>query len=184
MKTFPRWKAPHIASHYFKRIKSSVFKLPFLFIFYFVVSCANGQTTDGGNQSLVLSLSDRIDLITLSGSNPTFSFAATTDYANGINALNASSFQVRSNRAWNLSVKANAATFTGPTGNSMPSSILQVRKNGAGSYLSLSTTDQNIVTSGAQGANNIVNVDYNASPGFSYDGGTYSLVVIFTATQQ
>lgn len=184
MKAFPSCEA-HAADVFMLRRTRRCFQRTLLvFVLCLILSAGYGQTAVKGNQSLVLSLSDRIDLITLSGSNPTFSFAATTDYANGINALNASSFQVRSNRGWNLSVKASAATFAGPTGNSMPSSILHVRKNGTPSYLNLSTVDQNIVTGGAQGANNIINIDYNANPGFSYDGGTYSLVVVYTATQQ
>ncbi|MDB5230019.1 MAG: hypothetical protein JWN76_824 [Chitinophagaceae bacterium] len=165
-------------------LKNCFIKYSFLLAFCFIAFKTKAQLTDGGSQVLILALGDRIDLTTLSGSNPTFSFAGISDYTNGINAQNASSFQVRSNRPWNLTVKAGAASFSGPAGTTMPSNVLQVRKNGSASYLTLSTVDQNLVTNGTQGASNIVNIDYNANPGFSYNGGAYSLVVIFTATQQ
>jgi hypothetical protein len=64
----------------------------------------------------------------------------------------------------------------------MPSSVLGVRLNGGSSYGALSTTSQ-ALTSGARGVSSF-SVDYNANPGFSYDAGTYTLSVVYTATQQ
>ncbi|MDB5232792.1 MAG: hypothetical protein JWN76_3597 [Chitinophagaceae bacterium] len=152
--------------------------------FILVAAFANAQSQSAtNNQTVTLSLADKIDITNVTGNNPTLTFASTADYASGIALTNASSFQVRSNKPWNLTVKANAANFSGPVGNTMPSSALQVKKNGAGSFVGLSTTDQTLVSGGTRGVNTVA-VDYNANPGFNYDGGSYTLVVVYTATQQ
>lgn len=114
----------------------------------------------------------------------TLTFDAADDYANGIANTTASTFQVKSNRPWAVTVKAAAANFTGPATPSpaMPSAVLGVRLSTATAYSALSTTAV-ALTSGLRGDNNF-SVDYKATPGFVYDAGTYTLSVVYTATQQ
>lgn len=143
-------------------------------------------TTASAAQTVTLNLQNQIDIAVVPGSatGTSFTFAATSDYASGLTNSNASSFQVRSNKAWAVSVASAAASFNGPTGNTMPSTALGVKLNGgsASSFTQLGTTAQ-AFTSGARGTNTF-SVDYNANPGFAYDAGTYTLSVVYTATQQ
>ncbi|MBE7172636.1 MAG: hypothetical protein INR73_18800, partial [Williamsia sp.] len=113
-----------------------------------------------------------------------FLFDDVAKYGSGLTNTNASTLQVKSNRPWAVTVKAAAATFSGPAApaTQMPSTVLGVRLNGGSSFSSLSTTTASL-TSGARGTSSF-NIDYNANPGYSYDAGTYSLSVVYTATQQ
>jgi hypothetical protein len=147
-------------------------------------SYTNAQTTGTSNQTVSLTLKNAISLNITSATGTTLTFDVSDDYLNGIANANASTFQVKSNRPWAITVKAAAANFSGPAAPSatMPSSVLGVRLNGGSTYTSLSTTAASF-TSGARGDNSF-SVDYKATPGFAYDAGTYTLSVVYTATQQ
>jgi hypothetical protein len=64
----------------------------------------------------------------------------------------------------------------------MPASVLGVRLTGPTAFVPLGTTAA-AFTSGAKGSSTFT-VDYNATPGFIYDAGTYNMSVVYTATQQ
>lgn len=147
-------------------------------------SFANAQTSGTSNQTVSLTLKNAISLNITSATGTTLTFDVSDDYLNGIANSNASTFQVKSNRPWAVTVKAAAANFSGPAGPSatMPASVLGVRLNGGSTYTPLSTNAASF-TSGARGDNNF-SVDYKATPGFAYDAGTYTLSVVYTATQQ
>lgn len=136
------------------------------------------------SQTVTLTLQNQIDIAFTAATGTNFTFANTTDYQNGLSNLNASSLQVKSNRPWAVTVGSASANFSGPSAPSpaMPSTVLGVRLNGGSSYGALSTSSQ-ALTSGARGVSSF-SVDYNANPGFSYDAGTYTLSVVYTATQQ
>ncbi len=51
-------------------------------------------------------------------------------------------------------------------------------------YSTLTSTDQNLISNGTYGANQLFSVQYQATPGFTYPAGTYTTNVIYTATQQ
>lgn len=145
---------------------------------------ATAQSTSTVSQTVTLTLQNAITLSITAATGTGFTFATTSDYQNGQTNANASSFQVKSNRPWAATVAAAAANFSGPASPAptMPSSILGVRLNGGSTYTALSTTAASL-TSGARGTGTF-SVDYNANPGFSYDAGTYTLAVVYTATQQ
>jgi hypothetical protein len=147
-------------------------------------SYLHAQTTGTSNQTVNLTLLNAISLNITSATGTTLSFNASDDYLNGIANNNASTFQVKSNRPWAVTVKAAAANFSGPAAPAatMPASVLGVRLNGGTTYTTLSTTAA-AFTSGARGDNSY-SVDYKATPGFAYDAGTYTLSVVYTATQQ
>jgi len=50
-------------------------------------------------------------------------------------------------------------------------------------YGSISTSPVNIITGGLAGGNQTFNVEFQATPGFNYPGGVYTVNIIFTATQ-
>lgn len=147
-------------------------------------SAAHAQSTATASQSVSLTLQNAIDISITSATGTSFLFDDVTKYGAGLTNANASTFQVKSNRPWAVTVKAAAATFSGPASpaTQMPSTVLGVKLNGGSSFSALSTTAASL-TSGARGTNTF-NVDYNATPGYAYDAGTYTLSVVYTATQQ
>lgn len=148
-------------------------------------SFVNAQTTTGtSNQTVSLTLKNAISINITAATGTTLTFDASDDYLNGIANTTASTFQIKSNRPWAVTVKANAANFTGPAAPAatMPASVLGVRLTGGSTYTTVSTTAASL-TSGARGDQNF-SVDYKATPGFAYDAGTYTLALVYTATQQ
>ena len=145
---------------------------------------ANAQSSATASQTVTLTLQNSIDIAITAATGTGFTFANTSDYQNGLTNASASSLQVKSNRPWAVTVATATANFSGPASPSpaMPSSVLGVRLNGGSSYSALSTTSASL-TSGSRGTGSF-SVDYNANPGFSYDAGSYTISVVYTATQQ
>lgn len=145
---------------------------------------ANAQSSAQTSQTVTLNLQNSIDIAFTAATGTNFTFTNTSDYQNGLTNLNASVLQVKSNRPWAVTVASASDNFSGPAAPSpvLPSSVLGVRLNGGSSFGALSTSAQ-ALTSGARGISSF-NVDYNANPGFDYDAGTYTLSVVYTATQQ
>ena len=153
-------------------------------VLFAAFSAANAQSTSAASQTVTLNLQNAINISVSSATGTSFTFDEVSEYQNGMTNTNASTLQVKSNRPWAVTVKAAAATFTGPAApaTQMPSTVLGVRLNGGSTFSNLSTTAA-ALTSGSRGSSSF-NIDYNANPGFSYDAGTYSLSVVYTATQQ
>ena len=141
-------------------------------------SAANAQLT--ANQAVSLTLVNSIS-ITLSAATSSFSFANTADFESGLTNNAAAMATVKSNRPWTVTVKAATANFTGAVVTPMPASVLGVRLAG-GSFAPLTLAGATFTT-GAKGSSNFT-VDYSATPGFIYDAGSYTLSVVYTATQQ
>ena len=153
-------------------------------VFFAAFSAANAQSTSTASQTVTLNLQNAINISISSATGTSFLFDEVTEYQNGLTNTNASTLQVKSNRPWAVTVKAAAATFSGPAlpATQMPSTVLGVRLNGGSTFSSLSTTTA-ALTSGSRGSSQF-SIDYNANPGFNYDAGTYNLSVVYTATQQ
>ena len=163
---------------------------------------ANAQNaTDGASQTTNLDLSNAIEIKFYSntyGGTQTLSFNNVNDYANG----KETGYQIliiRSNKDYNVTVKANAANFSysGTTSPApvMPISALNVSNyyNGTGgtvsstfnnTYAPMSAVDQNLITDGKKGSFQYFFTRYKATPGFAYPAGTYTAEIIYTATQQ
>ena len=170
-----------------------------------LASAAKAQTNASGSaqQTVQLALSNALEITFTSNSSATgatvsLPFTTANDYANGVES-SAQQLKVRSNKNFNVSVKANAATFTvtnsgNTTTSTMPASVLDVKvsANGTGgaiagtyaNYTDLSTTATNMITNGTYGGNQTFSVMYKAQPGFAYAAGTYNMDVVYTATQQ
>jgi len=143
-------------------------------------SAINAQTV---SQNVNLTLTNALTISITAATGTAFTFDDVNKYQSGLTNNTASSFEVKSNRPWNVTVKAATANFSGPVApaTQMPSTVLGVRLT-TGSTFSALTTAAAALHSGARGSNSF-SIDYNATPGFNYDAGTYSLSVVYTATQ-
>ena len=161
---------------------------------------AQAQTA---TQTVSLSLTDFIEMDftatgTATGPTVTMNFATVTDYANGVTS-SAQQLKVLSTRHFNVTVKTSSTNFsyTGtatPTPTMPVSGILNamVTANATGgtiaapftAFSTLTSSNQNLITNGSNGGNQTFSVQYKATPGFAYPGGTYATTVVYTATQQ
>ena len=165
---------------------------------------AKAQVNSAGQQTVNLSLTDAIELTftgsgTATGASVTLPFTTVNDYANGVTSA-AQQLKVRSNKNFTVAVKSNAANFT-YTGSTTPAPAMpvsgvlgvMVSANGTGgtiaspfsasTYSTLTATNQSLITNGTRGGNQTFSVQYQATPGFSYPAGNYSVDVVYTATQ-
>lgn len=145
----------------------------------------NAQTTTAtATQTVTLILKNSISIDITSATGTNFVFDAADDYQNGEINTNATTLTVKSNRAWAVTVNTTTANFNGPAAPAakMPSTVLGARLNGGSTFTSLSTSAA-AFTSGPRG-NGSFSVDYKANPGYIYDAGTYTISVVYTATQQ
>lgn len=156
-----------------------------------IATAGFSQASDEFSHTVTLTLTDvfEIEKTTASADDLTFSFSDGDAYENGVENTSAAELQVRSNKDWQVNVKADAASFTNATTAntaSMPASVLSVKENSATAYLTLSTTDQQIHTgsAGGFGTANTFSVDYKADPGFSYPADTYTIDVVYTVSAQ
>ena len=155
-------------------------------------------------QTVNLNLSNAIELTftgsgSATGAAVNLAFNTVNDYANGVTSAN-QELRVRSNRRFGVTVRTNNANFT-YTGSVTPAPVMPVSgvlglKVGANStggavaspfstsaYAGLTSTAQNLITNAANGGNQLFSVSYEAQPGFTYPAGTYTVDVVYTATQ-
>ena len=165
---------------------------------------ANAQTSSTATQTVNLNLSNAIELTftgstTATGAAVNLAFNTVNDYANGVSSSN-QELKVRSNKKFGVTVKTNNANFS-YTGTTTPAPVmpvagvldLRVPANATGgtivspfsasSYADLSATAQNLLTNCNNGGNQTFSIQYNATPGFAYPAGTYTVDVVYTATQ-
>lgn len=172
----------------------------------FVHASAQNQANDveQARQSARLVMSNAID-ITFSATNSnaggtvSLVFDDINDFANGVNS-SPYQIKVRSNKRFRVQAKTNASRFT-YTGNTSPAPqmnvsnilFLKVTNNSTGGSVSsnfnnkfrtLSSSNQTLISNGTAGGNKTFNVEYRANPGYNFPAGTYSVNVIYTATQQ
>ncbi len=163
---------------------------------------AKAQVASTATQTVNLNLSNAIEL-TFTGNNSAtgaavnLAFNTVNDYANGVES-SAQGLKVRSNKKFGVTVKTNNTNFS-YTGTTSPAPVmpvsgvlaLKVSANGTGGtiaggfagYTSLSSTAANLISNGNNGGNQTFSVMYNATPGFTYPAGTYTVDVVYTATQ-
>lgn len=154
-------------------------------------------------QTVSLSLTDFIEMdFTATGTNTgptvTMNFNTTNDYASGVTSA-AQQLKVLSTRDFNVTVKSSSTNFT-YTGTATPTPVMpvsgvlavKVSANATGgsiaapftAYSTITSSNQNLITAGSNGGNQTFSVQYQATPGFAYPGGTYATTVVYTATQQ
>ncbi|MFN4247617.1 MAG: hypothetical protein ACK4EY_07825 [Flavipsychrobacter sp.] len=165
---------------------------------------AKAQVASTATQTVNLNLSNAIEL-TFTGNNSAtgaavnLAFNTVNDYANGVSSAN-QELRVRSNKKFGVTVKTNNANFS-YTGTTTPAPVmpvagvldLRVPANATGgtiaspfsatAYADLGATAQNLLTNCNNGGNQTFSIQYNATPGFAYPAGTYTVDVVYTATQ-
>ena len=126
-------------------------------------------------------------------SNPSSNLSLTTieEVKNGKTVSNFSTIKVKSNKTWQISVKAQSTLFTllsglGLGGQSLPAGALKIKASASGSYKSLSTTPQVLLT-GERGDDatpgNTFTTDIKFAPGLTTKGGIYSMALVYTLSQ-
>ena len=151
---------------------------------FLVNASAQTAASATANHNVTVALTNAIELtFTAGGTGATLTFATPDDYTNGVVAAGAATLQVRSNKAYTVAVKAAAANFTSTSTTTMPvAGVLSVKKSTDANYVGITASDA-ALTTGARGTASF-NVDYKATPGFAYDGGSYVANIVYTATQQ
>jgi len=145
---------------------------------------ATAQASSTANHNATLSLSNAIEISFTDGAaGASLSFSTASQYNDGVTAESAATLRVRSNKAYNVTVKTATANFNSTAATVMPvSGVLHVKENTQSAFKSLSNADQNLLINQSRGINTF-KVTYRSTPGFNYDAGTYSVNVIYTATQ-
>ncbi|MCB9046156.1 MAG: hypothetical protein H6550_08440 [Chitinophagales bacterium] len=130
-----------------------------------------------------------IQSITVTSLSGVISFSTPNDYFNGVVTNNYANIKVKSNTNWIVSFAAQSANFT-PLSKSgstdMPSGVMGIRINGHSNFKTLSTTSQQL-RSGQKGSGtnkHDFNIDVSFNPGFGYNGGVYSMGIVYTLTKQ
>jgi len=170
---------------------------------------ANAQNQANQNssasQTVQLSLSNAIEITftgnsSATGADVTLPFTTVNNYANGVES-DAQELSVRSNKNFSVAVKASNTNFS-YTGSTTPaptmpvSGVLAVKVTAnntggaiatpfsAAGYATLTASNQNLINEASRGGDQKFSVKYKATPGFAYPAGTYSVNVVYTATQQ
>lgn len=169
--------------------------------FLYCCTTANAQSVNAV-QSVMLSMEDHIELSFVATGGETgnlvnLPFTTIANYANGVSSA-AQSLKVRSNRNFVVKVKTNANNFsysgsTSPAPAMPVDGILKVKvtANSTGgtiaapfsNFATLKGTSQNLIANGSRGGNQTFSVKYKGTPGFDYPAGSYTVDVIYTATQ-
>lgn len=182
-----------------KKILLSIMLLP-------TVAFAQNESNGAGGaaQTVYLALSNGIDISYVtsgssSGTNAIMRFSNSADYASGVTSLD-QELRVRSNKSFKVAVRCDASSFA-YQGNAagianMPDEALWLKvidnKTGgnikspfsASNFAGLSANNQDLLVNGRNGNNQTFSVQYKCTPGFNLPAGTYTMNVVYTATQQ
>lgn len=161
----------------------------------------NGQQQAA--QKSILTMSNAIDITfgttgNAVGNEVSLVFSNINDYANGIES-DMYEIKVRSNKKFRVQAKTSSSKFT-YSGNTTPAPqmnvsntlFLKVSDNKTGGsvgssfnnkYRTMSSSSQTLISNGLPGGDKTFNVKYKATPGFNYPAGTYTVNVVYTATQ-
>ncbi len=162
------------------------------------------NANSSASQTVNLALSNAIEITftgtgNATGADVTIPFTTVNDYANGVES-STQELKVRSNKDFTVAVKTNAANFsysgsTSPAPTMPVSGVLGIKvaaNNTGGSiganfsssaYNTLTSSNQDLITAADRGGNQTFSVKYKATPGFAYPAGTYTVDVVYTATQ-
>lgn len=165
------------------------------------VAQSNEQST--ATQSAKLEMSNAIDITFNSngsgeGDIVSLAFEDVNDYANGVES-NPIELKVRSNKKFEVTVNAgsNRFTYTGSNGTDPKMNVnnleIKVVSNNTGGdvpnnvnnkYKKMKKGSTKLIKDGTAGGNNTFAVQYKADPGYEFPAGTYSIDIIYTATQK
>jgi len=169
------------------------------------VSSAVAQSNElsTATQSANLVMSNAIDITFNSNGNAqgdvvNLAFNNVNDYANGVES-DPIQLKIRSNKKFNVWANASSNKFT-YSGSVSPAPQMNVNKlfikvvnNNTGGnvpnavnnqYKKMKKGKRKLINNGTPGGNNTFTVQYKADPGFEFPAGTYSVDIIYTATQK
>lgn len=181
-------------------------------ISFFIVSCLflhTASTAQSGSasasQTATVILSNSIDISYMAtgdrnGNSAIMQFSSPSDYSNGVTSPE-QQLRVRSNKTFKVAVRCEAASFDyqgagNMTADNMPDNALwlKVTSNNTGGsvqapfstsgYANLSANSQDLLVNGNQGGNQTFAVQYKCTPGYNLPAGTYTMNVVYTATQE
>lgn len=166
-----------------------------------VAMAQNANSSASQTTNLALSNAIEISFVstgTATGNTTTLSFNNVNDYANGVESGTVQ-LKVRSNKRFIVRAKTNASKFsysgsTSPAPQMNVQNILFVKVTGNNTggtvpsnvnntYRTLKTSNTTLINNGTAGGNNTFDVKYKANPGYNFPAGTYSVDVVYTATQ-
>jgi hypothetical protein len=168
-----------------KRKTPAMKKVLPLFAFAIITTLSHAQQTSSIGHAVSLTLTNSIELAFLQGSNgANLTFSSLDNYLNGVTYSNAATLKVRSNKGYTVSVRAATDHFSSSTNTQMPvNNVLFVKETNQNGFVSINTSDQTLLP-GQNRGNNDFTVTYKASPGYNYEGGVYTINIIYTATQE
>lgn len=160
---------------------------------------------DNTSQTTKMSVKNTIEISftgnsSATGASVNIPFGTASDFANGVESTT-QELKVATNKGFKVGVKTNAVNFS-YSGNTTPAPtmpvqdilLLKVTANSTGgsvrtpfstnNYTTLKSSSQDLITGGNKGISQLFSVKYKAAPGFAYPAGTYSVDVVYTATQQ
>lgn len=161
------------------------------------------NSNSSASQTTKLALSNAIEISftatgTATGNTTTLTFSNVNDYANGVESGNVQ-LKVRSNKKFIVRAKTASSKFsysgsTSPAPQMNVQNILFIKVTGNNTggtvpsnvnnkYRTLKTGNTTLINNGTAGGNNTFDVQYKANPGYNFPAGTYSVDVIYTATQ-
>ncbi len=160
--------------------------------------------SNSASQTVTMTTGNSIELkftasSSATGNTVTMPFSSVTDYTNGVISAD-QQISVMSNKNFNVSVKSSSTNFTyagsaTPTPTMPVSGVLglMVSANSTGgsiaspfsssSYSTITSANQNFITNGTLGSAQLFSVKYKGTPGFNYPGGSYTVDIVYTATQ-
>jgi len=168
-----------------------------------IAAQAQNNEQASATQSANLVMSNAIEITfnsnnSNSGDVVNLAFDNVNDYANGVESAQIE-LKVRSNKKFHVWAKASSNRFT-YSGSTTPAPQMNVNKlaikvvnNNTGGttpnsvnnkYSNMSRSNKKLVNNGTAGGDNTFAVQYKANPGYEFPAGTYSIDVIYTATQQ
>ena len=170
-----------------------------------IAAAAQAQTAPSSNatQQVQLALSDALELSFVgsgnTGTTVSLPFTTVSHYSTGVQSA-AQDLVVKSNKKFSVSVKSSNSNFTysgsATSGTNMPvNGVLgiSVSANGTGgsvsspfstsTYSTLTATDQTLINNANNGGSQTFSIKYEAKPSFAYPAGTYTVDVVYTATQ-
>jgi hypothetical protein len=179
-------------------------KIVFILVILFTGIAAGAQVNSSASQTINLNLSNAIEISftgtgTTTGDAVSMAFITVDNYANGVES-DPQELKVRSNKNFTVTIKSNSTNFT-YTGTTTPAPTMpvagvlgiMVTSNSTGgaiaspfsliSYSGITSSNQNLLTNGTRGGNQLFSIQYQATPGFLYPAGNYAVDVVYTATQ-
>ncbi|MCB9046849.1 MAG: hypothetical protein H6550_12020 [Chitinophagales bacterium] len=166
---------------------------------------AQNQTNrqEQAQQAAKLVMSNAIEITfgatgTATGNTVSLAFNNVNDYANGVES-SAYQVKVRSNKKFRVQAKTSSSRFS-YSGTTTPAPLmnvsnilfLKVTNNTTGGsvgssfnnrYRTMSSSNQTLINNATPGGNNTFDVTYKATPGYNFPAGTYTVNVVYTATQ-